>query len=220
MIITLEQLCAATGASTANAEKYLGPINDAMGLYGINDPKVIAGFLSQVGHESGGLSTVVENLNYRVTALTALFGRHRISEEDAKAYGRDDAIGQKANQEMIANILYGGEFGRKNLGNTEPGDGWKYRGRGLKQLTGRANYKACGDALGINIIDDPDQLSQPAAAALSAAWFWASRRGLGIEDAAEAGDVRKMTKLINGGDIGLSQREALYAEALRAIEVA
>jgi putative chitinase len=220
MIITLDQLRAATGANEANAEKYLKPLNDAMGLYNIDDPRVVAGFLSQVGHESGGLATVVENLNYRVAALTSLFGRHRISEADAKAYGRDDATGQKANQEAIANIIYGGDFGRKNLGNTEQGDGWKYRGRGLKQLTGRANYKACGESLGLNLIDDPDQLAQPVAAALSAAWFWASRRGLGIEDAAEAGDVRKMTKLINGGDIGLPQREALYAEALRAIEVA
>ncbi len=220
MIITLEQLCAATKANTTNAEKYLGPINDAMGLFQIDEPRVVAGFLSQIGVESGGLTAVVENLNYKVSALIALFGKHRISEEDANLYGRNDATGQKANQEMLANILYGGEFGRRNLGNTEHGDGWKYRGRGLKQLTGRANYKACGAALGIDLIDDPDQLAQPTAAALSAAWFWASRRGAGIEDAAEAGDVRKITKLVNGGDNGLAQRETLYAEALRAIEVA
>lgn len=220
MIITLEQLCAATKASPANAEKYLTPLNDAMGLFEIDEPKVIAGFLSQVGVESGGLTAVVENLNYKVSALLALFGTRRISEAGAAAYGRDDATGQKANQEMLANILYGGEWGLKNLGNTEPGDGWKFRGRGLKQLTGRANYKACGAALGINLIDDPDQLAQPSAAALSAAWFWASRRGAGIEDAAEAGDVRRITKLVNGGENGLAQREALFAEALRAIEVA
>lgn len=217
MIITLDQLCAATGATPANGEKYLGPLNDAMGLFDIHDASVIAAFLSQVGHESGGLTTVVENLNYRVQALTALFGSRRISDEDAARYGRNDATGQKANQEAIANIIYGGDFGRKNLGNTEQGDGWKYRGRGLKQLTGRANYKACGESLGLNLIDDPDQLAQPVAAALSAAWFWASRRRLGIEDAAQSGDIRTVTKLINGGDFGLQQREALYANAMQAL---
>lgn len=217
MIITLDQLCASTKATPANAEKYLGPLNDAMGLFEIDEPIVVAAFLSQVGVESGGLTAVVENLNYKVSALTALFGTRRISEADAAAYGRNDTTGQKANQEMLANILYGGEWGAKNLGNTEPGDGWKFRGRGLKQLTGRANYKACGNSLGINLLDDPDQLAQPTAAALSAAWFWASRRGAGIEDAAQAGDVKRVTKLVNGGDNGLAQREALFESAMQAL---
>ena len=217
MIITLDQLCAATKATPENAEKYLAPLNDAMQLFEINDPIVVAAFLSQVGVESGGLTAVVENLNYKVSALTALFGSRRISEADAAAYGRNDTTGQKANQEMLANILYGGEWGAKNLGNTEPGDGWKFRGRGLKQLTGRANYKACGNSLGINLIDDPDQLAQPTAAALSAAWFWASRRSAGIEDAAQAGDVKRVTKLVNGGDNGLAQREALFESAMQAL---
>jgi putative chitinase len=220
MIITLEQLRAATGANEANASKYLAPLNDAMGLYTIDDPLVVAGFLSQIGHESGALSTVVENLNYRVEALLSLFSRQRISEDDARAFGRNDAIKQPADQEMIANIIYGGPWGAKNLGNLDYGDGWKYRGRGLKQLTGKYNYKQCGDALGINLVDDPDQLAQPIAAALSAAWFWVSRRPNGIEDAAKARDVGKMTKLINGGDIGLAQRTDLFAKALEAFEVA
>ena len=212
--MTLDQLCAATGASPANAQKYLEPLSNAMELYQINDRLVVAGFLSQVGHESGGLTTVVENLNYRVEALLSMFGRHRISEEDARKYGRTPD--QPANQEAIANCLYGGAWGEKNLGNTEEGDGWKYRGRGLKQLTGRLNYRLCGEGLGLNLIDDPDALAEPAAAALSAAWFWASRRP-GIEDAAKAQDVARVTKLINGGDIGLTQRTALFRRALEVL---
>jgi putative chitinase len=214
-MITLEQLRVSTGATEANAAKYLDAINNVLGLYQIDTPRKIAGFLSQVGHESGGLAIVVENLNYRVEALLSMFGRHRISEEDARKYGRTPD--RPANQEAIANCLYGGSWGSKSLGNTEIGDGWKYRGRGLKQLTGRLNYRMCGDALGLNLIDDPDALAEPTAAALSAGWFWASRRPMGIEEAAENQDVAKMTKLINGGDIGLTQRTALFRRALEVI---
>src|SRR5690606_9297192 len=96
-------------------------------------------FLGQIAVESGQFSTVTESLNYSVDALVKMFGRHRISVPDAERYGRK--LGQKANQEALANLLYGGEWGRKNLGNTEPGDGWRFRGRGLKQLTGRDNYR-------------------------------------------------------------------------------
>lgn len=214
-MITLDQLCAATGASQSNASKYLQPLSEAMELYQIRDKPVVAAFLSQVGHESGGLSTVVESLNYRVEALLSIFGRHRISEEDARKYGRTPD--RPANQEAIANCLYGGSWGSKSLGNTEIGDGWKYRGRGLKQLTGRLNYRMCGDALGLNLIDDPDALAEPTAAALSAGWFWASRRPMGIEEAAKNQDIAKVTKLINGGDIGLTQRTALYRRALEVL---
>lgn len=216
--MTLEQLMACTGSTREHATKFLGPIEDAMGLYEITEPRVVAGFLSQIGHESSNLSVLTENLNYRAAALLTMFSRQRISVEDANRYGRTTE--QAAQPEEIANRIYGGDWGAKNLGNTEPGDGWKYRGRGLKQLTGRSNYRACGEALGLNLIEDPDQLTQPLPAALSAAWFWASRRRLSIDDAAQQGDVRKMTKLINGGDLGLAQREVLYTAALRALEVA
>jgi len=214
-MITLEQLRVSTGATEANAAKYLEAINNTLGLYQIDTPRKIAGFLSQVGHESGGLAIVVENLNYRVEALLSMFGRHRISEEDARKYGRTP--NQPANQEAIANCLYGGQWGSKSLGNTNDGDGWKYRGRGLKQLTGRLNYRQCGDGLGLNLIDEPEQLEQPTAAALSAGWFWVSRKPMGIEEAAENQDVAKMTKLINGGDIGLTQRTALFRRALEVL---
>lgn len=93
--------------------------------------------------ETGGkMQPIRENLNYSVDGLLKTFGRHRISEADARRYGR--AGGRPANQEAIANIIYGGEWGRENLGNTQPGDGWRFRGGGLAQITGRANYGKFG----------------------------------------------------------------------------
>jgi putative chitinase len=210
--MTLEELMICTGAKKEHAERFLKPIEEAMGLYGIDTPQRQAGFLSQIGHESGGLSILTENLNYRVEALMSMFGRHRISEADCKKYGRTKD--QPADQERIANLIYGGDWGVKNLGNTEPGDGWKYRGRGLKQLTGRDNYKRCGQALGVTLVDDPDRLTEPVVAALSAGWFWQAK---GLNLFADEGDVEGMTKRINGGTIGLENRLALYKSAIEAL---
>jgi putative chitinase len=199
----------ATGSSRENAEKFLPFIQGACKAYDITTPQRVAGFLSQIGHESGGLSSLQENLNYSVDAILKLFGRHRISEADARLYGRTAT--QKANQKALADILYGGEFGRKNLGNTEPGDGSRFIGRGLKQLTGRSNYKRCGDAIGTDLIANPEKLLEPVNAALSAGWFWSTNN---LNALADKGDVAAMTKRINGGDIGLAQRQALYAAAM------
>jgi putative chitinase len=204
----------ATGATRENALKYLPHLQAACDKYDINTPQRVSGFLSQIGVESGGLSTVTENLNYKVSAILALFGRHRISEADANKFGRNDATGQKANQETLANLLYGGEFGRKNLGNTEPGDGWRFRGRGLKQLTGRSNYKRCGDDLDVDLIANPDWALTPDGAAATAGWFWGKN---GLNAIADTGDVRAMTKRVNGGDIGLDKRQALYAAAMTSL---
>jgi hypothetical protein len=101
--------------------------------------------------------------------------------------------------------------GRADLGNTQPGDGAKFKGRGLIQITGRANYKACGAALGLDLETSPALLEQSENAAMSAAWFWNSRH---LNAVADAGDVVKATKLINGGNIGLQERTELYEEAL------
>lgn len=103
-------------------------------------------------HETGGkMQPVRENLNYSASGLLKAFGRHRISAADARRYGRSGS--RKADQVAIANCIYGGEWGRKYLGNTEPGDGWRYRGGGLPQLTGRANYRKYG------LEDDPDKIT-------------------------------------------------------------
>lgn len=207
--ITVEQIQRATGATRANAEMYLPFLQGTCKAYDINTPRRISGFLSQIGHESGGLARLEESLNYSVEALLSMFGRHRISEADARRYGR--APGQQANQEAIANCLYGGEWGRKNLGNTQAGDGWKFRGRGLKHLTGRDNYQRCGYAIGEDFITYPERLLMPVNAALSAGWFWWVNR---LNQIADRGDVPAMTKVVNGGDNGLKERTALWNAGL------
>ncbi len=104
--------------------------------------------------------------------------------------------------------------GRADLGNTEKGDGSKYRGRGLIQVTGRANYKACAEALGLDLINSPELLELPQHAAMSAAWFWSTR---GLNTLADQGEFVKITRRINGGVNGLADRQALYEKALKVL---
>ena len=101
--------------------------------------------------------------------------------------------------------------GRASLGNTQPGDGMKFKGRGLIQITGRNNYYECGSVLGWDFITSPELLEQPINACRSAAWFWASR---GLNDLADKGDFDRITKRINGGTNGLKERQAYYAKAM------
>jgi putative chitinase len=207
--LTVAQVVRASGARAAEAEKFLPFLQGTCKAYDITSPRRISGFLSQIGHESAGFSVLTENLNYSTEALLRMFGRHRITEDQAKQHGR--RVGQSANPEALANILYGGDWGRKNLGNTQPGDGWLYRGRGLKQLTGRDNYRRCGIALAEDFITNPDRLLLPVNAALSAGWFWSIN---GLNAAADRGDVHTMTKLVNGGVNGLDKRAVLYAQGM------
>ena len=104
--------------------------------------------------------------------------------------------------------------GRKDLGNTVAGDGSKYRGRGLIQITGRANYMACGEGLGLDLIKQPELLEKPQHACMSAAWFWATE---GLSKLADAGQFDKITQRINGGQNGAADRQALYARALKVL---
>ena len=104
--------------------------------------------------------------------------------------------------------------GRKDLGNTVAGDGSKYRGRGLIQITGRANYMACGEGLGLDLIKQPELLEKPQHASMSAAWFWATR---GLNTLADAGQFDRITQRINGGQNGAADRQALYARALKVL---
>jgi putative chitinase len=175
-------------------------------------------FLGQIHVESGGFERVVESLNYKASALKALFGRHRISLADCDRLGRTKD--HPADQKALANILYGGEFGRKQLGNTEPGDGWRFRGRGLKQLTGRDNYRRFSRAwLGDeSLLADPDRVARPDGAVASAVWFWTSKQ---LNAEADRGTVESVTKIVNGGAIGLAERikwTAEYSKAWRDVD--
>jgi len=104
--------------------------------------------------------------------------------------------------------------GRKDLGNTQPGDGYRYRGRGLIQITGRANYEECGAALGVDLVNEPEKLGEPELASRSAAWFWESR---GLNELADAGDFEKVTRRINGGLNGYADRVARLEMAMSAL---
>lgn len=156
----------------------------------------IAHFMAQIKHESG-LKPINESLNYSVEALISGFGRHRISISDAKKYGRIDGK-QKANQEMLANILYGGKWGLENLGNTEKGDGWKFRGRGFKQITGRANYESLSRDTGIDFVNNPDLLLSEVDAMVSALWFWNKNN---LNRYADVDNLDAISDLINLGHL-------------------
>lgn len=203
--LTAAQVAKASGARMAEAERFLPFLQGTCKAFDITTPRRVAAFLAQIGHESAGFTRLTENLNYSVEALLSKFGRHRISEADARKYGR--TAYQKANPEGIANCIYGGPWGAQNLGNTEPGDGWRFRGRGLKQLTGRDNYRRCGIAIGENFLMEPDRLLLPVNAALSAGWFWEAH---GLNEYADKQDMVAMTRIVNGGLNGLDDRIARY----------
>lgn len=207
--LTPIQIALACGAKVADAERFLPFIQGTCKAFDITSPRRISAFLSQIGHESAGLRRLEENLDYSVDALMRKFGRHRISAEDAQRYGRTRY--QKSNPEGIANCIYGGSWGAANLGNTESGDGWRFRGRGLKQLTGRSNYRRCGQAIGENFTAEPERLLMPVNAALSAGWFWST---MGLNAIADREDIVTVTKLVNGGYNGLEHRIELYTKAM------
>ncbi|ARQ75185.1 glycoside hydrolase family 19 [Pseudomonas fragi] len=200
MPINLQQLLLILPNAGPVAGVFVPVLNTAMNRYQIVGPKRIAAFIAQVGHESGQLTRLVENLNYSADALR----RNWPSRFDA---GLASAIARKP--EQIANIAYG-----NRMGNTAPGDGWKYRGRGLLQITGKNNYRACGEALGLDLIAQPEQLEKPQHACMSAAWFWATN---GLNTLADTGKFDAITKRINGGQNGAADRQALYARALKVI---
>ncbi len=181
--------------------------------YEINTPLRMAHFLAQTGHESAGFTATVENLNYRVQALTATFGS-RITAAQAAQYGRNDATGQRANQVEIANIVYGGTWGAKNLGNTQPGDGSRFIGRGLIQVTGRSNYTAAATVIGKSLDDTVTYFATPDGAVESSAWFWTAK---GLNDLADDDDIDQITGVINGGTSGLADRQAYLARAKAAL---
>ncbi len=176
----------AAGISAGLAARWFPHIDAAMKEFGITALADQAMFIAQVGHESMGFSAVVENFNYTPSALVATFGK-RITQQQADALGRTS--GHAARQDAIANLVYS-----NRLGNKAPGDGWKYRGRGLIQITGLHNYRICGAALKLDLVTSPEQLEQDLQAARSAAWFYTSK-GCMVYGA----DINRVTRIINGG---------------------
>lgn len=179
--------------------KWLEPLKETFEKYNIDTNKRQAAFIGQCMHESGGFKLLSENLNYSAKALMATWPSRFPTEEAANQYAR--------NPEKIANKVYGGRMGNAD---ESSGEGWKYRGRGIKQLTGKENYQRCAEALGVDLVENPDLLLEPKYAALSAGWFWNKHN---LNDLADKGDIETMTKRINGGLLGLDARKAAIAKA-------
>jgi putative chitinase len=181
--------------------KWLAPLEAAFVKYDINTPIRQASFIGQCAHESGNFRTLEENLHYSAAALMRVWPSRFPNLDVANQYAN--------NPEKIANKVYAGR-----MGNTEEGDGWKYHGRGLIQLTGKENYVNCGLGMGLDIVGNPDWLLDPKYAALSAAWFWNKK---GLNSLADSMDYETMTKRINGGVLGLDDRKAKIAKAISVL---
>ncbi len=207
-MLTATNFQSATGIGDYLRDVWFPNINAAMNKFGITNPCRQAHFLAQAGHESAGFAKIEEGLNYRYGVLLAMFG-NRISQADAMSYGRVDGgpSAHPANQTMIANIIYANRNGN---GDIASGDGYRFRGRGLIQITGRSNYKALVNQLGVDIIADPDQLTTYALAAESAAAWWSNH---GLNALADKDDLLAITRIINGGTNGLDDRTARLLKA-------
>ena len=196
--LTLEKL-----NSLGLDEKWLDGLNKCFDKYSINTPERQACFLAQVMHESGGFKFLSENLNYSANALMRTWSSRFPDIDTAEKYAN--------NPEKIANKVYAGR-----MGNIEEGDGWKYRGRGLIQLTGRENYANFGLNAGVDVLSNPDLLATPEYATLSAGWYWNKRN---LNDLADKNpmDIEGITKKINGGLNGIEDRKARTQKVLAVL---
>ena len=176
--------------------------------YGITTERRVAHFLSQCAHESANFKRLEENLNYSAKALRAVFGRYfgDAPKRDADEYHRQP--------EMIANYVYMDEFRKYKMGNVNEGDGWLFRGRGLKQLTGRDNYTKFGESVDMTAEQAAEYVASFKGAIESACWFWDTNN---LNDIADGDNVKLMTKKINGGSIGLEDRQRRYVVAMNVL---
>lgn len=214
MPITEQQLLQILPNAGRQAGVFVPVLNAAMGKYGIVTRLRIAAFIAQIGHESGHLTRLVESLSYRADRIVALGNA-------ASPGSRWRALVPRAaelagSSVRMGNAVYGGRMGN---GPEASGEGYLYRGRGPIQITGKDNYRACGDAIGVDLIGNPERLEQPQYAALSAAWYWSVN---GLNSLADAGDIQSIGSLVNPGSKGkvpngAADRLALYQTALRVL---
>lgn len=197
MSITVEQFKTVFGGFDG-CEEVVDALNAAMALNGIDTKDRVCGFLSQAGHESGHFKIKVENLNYSQQGLRKVFPKYFPDDATAFRYARQPAA--------IANRVYGGRMGN---GNEQSGDGFKYRGRGYIMCTGKNNYKMCSQYMfgDDRLLQTPELLEETSGAVQSAVWFWVTNN---LNALADKKDVLGMTKRINGGTIGLADRQSLY----------
>jgi putative chitinase len=202
MTITTEQLQQCTSNTS---DELLDALNIFLPQFNITETKDVASFIAQTSHESGDYAHLVENLNYKAASLIATWPKH-FDESNASDY--------EHNQEKIANRVYASRMGN---GAEDSGDGFLFRGAGALQLTGRYNHQKFADAIGKDISEIPAYLKTIMGAIHSACWFWTTTPKL--EGYAILGDINDETKIINGGTIGLADRQARYNKCLAALSV-
>lgn len=176
-------------------------INDVCTKYSITTKNAVAMFIAQCAHESALFTRLIENLNYSSEGLAKVW-KNRFADGEGKPNALAKSLHRKP--EAIANIVYANRMGN---GSTESGEGWKYRGRGIIQLTGKENYQNLSTAVKIDFVNHPELLESPEYAVLSAGWYWNSRN---INKYADLGDYVTVTKLIQGKDLGLKERTELF----------
>jgi putative chitinase len=184
-------------------DDWFAALSKLLPQYQIDTPKRIAAFIAQCSHESAGFTALQENLNYSAGTLRRIFPRYFPTDEMAQEY-----VSLPNKQEAIANLVYASRMGN---GDPESGDGYRFRGRGLIQLTGRDNYTFFAGSLGISVEEASSYLETFEGAAQSACWFWETN---GLNQWADEGDILTLTKRINGGTIGLEDRIKHYEHAI------
>lgn len=187
-----------------DAEEWYDAMCESFPKYEITTPERVAGFIAQTAHESANYNTLTENLNYSGKALDAIFSKY------FKRAGRD-ATRYHRKPEEIANVIYAD---RMDNGDTASGDGWRFRGGGILQLTGRYNYTRFGESLGMSAEDAVDYVRTKAGAIESACWFWKENS---VNRYCDKSDIVGMSKRINGVSIGLADRKKHYAHALEVL---
>lgn len=205
-------------AGVKDVQKWLGPVQKACAEFQIDTLERIAGFVSQTAHESAGYTILTENLNYSADTMAVVWPNRfaekgpdgKYIKENGKNKPNKFALALHRKPEMIANVVYSNRMGN---GSIESGEGWLYRGRGLKQLTGKENYTKCGKALGLDLVTNPNLLLENNNAVRSAGWFWSFNR---CSDFADKRDVQGLTKRINGGLIGLQDRQKRFDAVMSA----
>ena len=201
LILTLDQL-AQLIPGNPYVDHWHHALSEALPDYDINTPPRIAAFVAQCAHESGNFTAIKENLNYRAETLSKVWPR---------LFPADVAAQYAHNQEAIANRAYANRMGN---GDESSGDGFRFCGRGLIQLTGKSNYQAFADSVQMDINDVPEYLATFEGAVQSACWFWENNK---LNSWADQGDIEKITRIINGGTLGLEDRTARYQHALQVM---
>lgn len=222
--MTIREILTAIVKDKQVTETWIGPITAACQKFEINTPKRVAAFIAQMAHESNGFKSMSENLNYSAEALRAKFGKY-FTTASAQKYGRTAA--HSADWVAIASIIYANRMGN---GPADSMEGWKYRGRGPGQLTGKNNYLACGLALDLPLWENPDLVAQPEVGALAFGWFWSKGNSTGksLNVYADAWNIDAISDIINlghatkahGDSFGFEERLALSNAALKAAEPA